>query len=126
MTNQGPLAYQKLNRDNNFNKLEIKKTIKKLELQSDVLNKKVSDIILQKSHEYSAELQRVTDFKVLLEQSYQVCSMARSSLFAVEHIALFRTIDLIKKQMKKTNMIFMFRTINSIKMLVSDTWCLSV
>ncbi len=102
-----------------MNKLEIKRCIKKLELQVDVVNHKMSDVILSKSQTYAAELQRVNDFKCLLEHSYQTCVDARSSLFMIEDLFLLKAMSLIRKQVRKANLVRIYKSAIMLKALVS-------
>ena len=98
-----------------FNKILIKNRAKKLQIEQDVVCRKVSDIILENSKAFSVELQRVSEFKFILEDSYQICSIARRSLFMSEYSFLMPTLKLVKKQMKKSNLIKLLNTVNEIK-----------
>jgi hypothetical protein len=62
-------------------------------------------------------LQRVSDFKLLLEDSFQICSIARQSLFMNETFYTRPTLMLIKKQAGKSNLIRLYRSVEGIKQL---------
>ena len=100
-----------------FDKTEIIAKIKQLRAQSNLVGCRVSDIILLNSAAYSQELQRVSDFKLLLEDSNQICSIARRSLFMNESIFTMPTLQLIKKQERKSNLIHLLNSIKGIKHL---------
>lgn len=100
-----------------FDKTEIIAKIKQLRAQSNIVGCRVSDIILLNSAAYSQELQRVSDFKLLLEDSYQICSIARRSLFMNESIFIMPTLQLIKKQERKSKLIHLLNSIKGIKHL---------
>jgi len=97
------------------NKADLQAKLEKLKSYRDLVNKRVSDLILQNSRAYSQELQRVSDFKLLLEDSHQMCSIARRSLFMNETMFMLPTLKLIRKQMKKTHLINLFRSIQGIQ-----------
>ena len=103
-----------------FNKLSIKNRAKKLQIEQDVVCRKVSDIILENSKAFSVELQRVSEFKYILEDSYQICSIARRSFYMAEYSFLMPSLKLVKKQVKKQNLIKLLTTILEIKYFVSD------
>jgi hypothetical protein len=102
-----------------FSKLEIKNRTKKLQVEHEIVCRKVSDIILENSKSFSQELQRVSEFKFILEDSYQICSIARRSLFMSEHSFFLPSLKLVKKQIKKQNLIKLLNTILEIKKFVS-------
>jgi syndetin len=79
----------------------------------------VSNIILQNSQAYSVELQRISDFKHLLEDSYQICSIARRSLLMNELVFTMPVLKLIKNQMKRTHLVRLSKSIRTIKSLES-------
>ncbi len=101
----------------NLSKTLIKSRIKQLQLQYEIITRRISDNILQNSQAYSNELQRVSDFKLLLEDSYQICSIARRSLFMNQTIFTIPTLQLIKKQIRKTRLISLYKSIQDIKSL---------
>lgn len=99
------------------NKLDLKLKIEKLKKHREHVNKRVSDLILQNSKAYSKELQRVSEFKLLLEDSYQMCSIARRSLLTNETMFLLPQLKLVRKQMKKQHLISLFKSILAIRQL---------
>ena len=116
-TGSEDIAEYELRKLDYTDKNEIRLKIKQLQTQSSEVGRRVSDIILQNSQAYSQELQRVSDFKLLLEDSYQICSIARRSLFMNESIFIGPTLRLINKQMKKSHLIHMFKSVQGIKQL---------
>jgi hypothetical protein len=98
-----------------LDKNELKQKIKQLKSQLNVVGRRVSDIILQNSHAYSQELQRVSNFKLLLEDSYQICSIARRSLHMNELLFIAPTLKLIKKQANKLHRINLLNAIQGIR-----------
>lgn len=98
-------------------KNDIKLKIKQLQTQANLVSCRISDNILQNSQAYSHELQRVSDFKLLLEDSFQICSIARQSLFMNETFYTRPTLMLIKKQACKSNLIKMYKSVEGIKQL---------
>jgi hypothetical protein len=102
----------------NFNLIEIKKNLKRLQIQNEIVCRKVSDVILQNSHAYSVELQRVSDFKTLLEDSAQICSISRRFLSMTQSVFIMSTLKLIKNNIKKTNLTNTLKSIEAIKELV--------
>ncbi len=103
--------------NNSCSRPQIKSRIKQLQLQYEIITRRISDNILQNSQAYSNELQRVSDFKLLLEDSYQICSIARRSLFMNETVFTKPTLQLIKKQVQKTRLISLYKSIQGIKRL---------
>ena len=95
-------------------KLGLKQKLERLIQNRELVNKRVSDLILQNSKAYSLELQRVSDFKLLLQDSYQMCSIARRSLFTNETMYLLPILKLIRKQMKKSHMLNLFKSVQGI------------
>lgn len=118
----------KLNKTENglLDKELIKTTIKNLHIQLDVVGRKCSDIILQNSRAYSVELKRVSDFKGLLEDSYQICAIARHALSMSEYMFVLPSLKLVKKQIKKSHLIKLYNTVNEIKSFVSSRNSLNV
>lgn len=98
-------------------KNDIKLKIKQLQTQANLVSCRISDNILQNSQAYSQELQRVSDFKLLLEDSFQICSIARQSLFMNETFYTRPTLMLIKKQACKSNLIKMYKSVEGLKQL---------
>lgn len=92
-----------------------------MQIQRDIVGRKVSDIILQNSQAYSIELKRVSDFKLLLEDSHQICCISRRSLNMSEHLFIFPTVKLIKKQIKKLHLVNLFSAIKEIKAFNNST-----
>lgn len=103
-----------------FNVMEIKKNLKRLQIQYEVVCRKVSDIILKNSQAYSIELQRVSDFKALLEDSAQICSISRRFLSMTESVFIISALKLIKNNIKRTNLVNMLKSIQAIKELVNN------
>lgn len=99
------------------NKHDLNVKLDKLTVHRDAVNKRVSDLILQNSRAYSLELQRVSDFKLLLEESHQMCAIARRSLHANEHMHTRPSLKLIRKQMKKTHLINLYKSMHAIREL---------
>ncbi len=102
-----------------FNKLLLKNKVKKLQIEHEVIGRKVSDIILENSKAFSVELQRVSEFKFILEDSFQICTIARRSLFMSEYVYLMPALKLVKKQLKKQKLISLLKTVYEIKYFVS-------
>lgn len=102
-----------------LHKQEIEATIKRLRIQLDVVGRKCSDIILQNSQAYSVELKRVSDFKCLLEDSYQICAIARRALSMSEFMFVLPSLKLVKKQIKKAHLVKLYSAVNEIKSFVS-------
>lgn len=98
-------------------KADIIARIKELQTKCTLVSRRISDNILANSQAYSQELQRVSDFKLLLEDSYQICSIARRSLHMNETIFTKPTLQLIKKQVRKTHLINLFKSIQEVKIL---------
>ena len=109
---------QKLDADS-FTKIEIKKAIKRLQIQAEIVGRRVSDIILANSQAYSLELQRVADFKLLLEDSAQICSISRHSLSMAQSTFIVSALKLIKNQIKRTNLCAVSKATEAIKELAS-------
>lgn len=104
--------------DGSLSKQDIESTVKRLRIQLDVVGRKCSDIILQNSQAYSVELKRVSDFKSLLEDSYQICAIARRALSMSEFMFVLPSIKLVKKQIKKSHLVKLYGAINEIKSFV--------
>ena len=109
---------KKLNLDN-FDKVQVKNTIIKLEIQRNIVGRKVSDAILKNSHSYSQELQRITDLKILLEDSFQLSTISRRSLLMTKLIFVMPSLKLIKKQTKKLHLVSFLKSIQAFKNFVS-------
>ena len=101
-----------------LNKEEIEKRVKHLRVQLDVVGRKCSDIILQNSQAYSVELKRVSDFKGLLEDSYQICAIARRALAMSEFMFVVPSLKLVKKQLKKSHLVQLYTAVTEIKSFV--------
>jgi hypothetical protein len=99
-------------------KEEIERVVNRLQVQRDIVGRKVSDIILQNSQAYSVELKRVSDFKILLEDSHQICSIARRALSMSEFMFVLPSLKLVKKQVKKMHLVNLFNAISEIKSFV--------
>jgi hypothetical protein len=84
-----------------------------------VIGRKVSDAILKNSQSYSHELQRITDLKILLEDSYQLCSISRRSLLVSKLVFVLPSLKLIKKQLRKLHLISLLKNIQAVKSFVS-------
>jgi hypothetical protein len=102
-----------------FDRNELKSIIVKLQLQRDVIGRKVSDIILKNSQAYSQELQRITDLKLLLEDSFQLCSISRRSILMSKLIYILPALNVVRKQVKKMYLIKLLKSIEAIKEFVN-------
>lgn len=102
----------------------IKSAIKNLHIKLDVVGRKCSDIILQNSRAYSVELKRVSDFKGLLEDSFQICAIARHALSMSEYMFVLPSLKLVKKQVKKSHLIKLYSAVSEIKSFVCDRFLL--
>jgi hypothetical protein len=83
----------------------LKNTILKLEIQRDIVNRQVSDAILKNSPAFTAELTRITDLKLLLEDSHQLSCISRRSLLMSRILFVVPALKLIKKQNRKLNLL---------------------
>lgn len=102
----------------NFNKNQVRTTIIQLATQRDIIGRKVSDAILKNSHSYSQELQRITELKILLEDSYQLSTISRRSLLMTKIIFVLPSLKLIKKQNRKRNLLSFLKAIQAFKNFV--------
>lgn len=102
-----------------FSKQAIKTRAKKLHIERDVVGRKVSDIILENSRAFSVELQRISEFKFLLDDTYEVCTQARRSLHMSEYSFLLPSLKLVKRHVKKQNLVKMLNMMVEIKRFVS-------
>lgn len=103
----------------------IKSAIKNLHIKLDVVGRKCSDIILQNSRAYSVELKRVSDFKGLLEDSFQICAIARHALSMSEYMFVLPSLKLVKKQVKKSHLVKLYSAVSEIKSFVCDLFFFS-
>ncbi|RNA36788.1 syndetin isoform X1, partial [Brachionus plicatilis] len=102
-------------------KINVKNVIKKLQIQHEIVGRKLSDIILQNSQSYSKELKRVSDFKQVLEDSYQICRISRRSLSMCLNSYIYSQLRLLTRQSKKIQLIKLLETIEDIKGLTNIT-----
>jgi hypothetical protein len=108
---------KKLNLEN-FNKNQVRSTIIQLATQRDIIGRKVSDAILKNSQSYSQELQRITELKILLEDSFQLSTISRRSLLMTKIIFVLPALKLIKKQNRKRNLLSFLKSIQAFKNFV--------
>lgn len=101
-----------------FNKNQVRSTIIQLATQREIIGRKVSDAILKNSQSYSQELQRITELKILLEDSYQLSTISRRSLLMTKIIFVLPSLKLIKKQNRKRNLLSFLKAIQAFKNFV--------
>ncbi|CAF0856483.1 unnamed protein product [Brachionus calyciflorus] len=106
---------KRLDFNNTDLKVQVKNLIKKLSVQHEIVGRKLSDIILQNRQAYSIELKRVSDFKHLLEDSHNMCCISRRSLEMSKNLYIHPRLKLIKKQIRKQQLIKLLIVLKEIR-----------
>ena len=107
--------------ESNDVKMNVKNLIKKLLIQHEIVGRKLSDIILQNSQSYSKELKRVSDFKQILEDSFQICHISRRSLELCLESSIYSQLKLLTKQKKKLKLKNVLDTVREIRNISNAT-----
>lgn len=102
-------------------KIHVKNVIKRLRVQHEIVGRKLSDIILQNSQSYSKELKRVSDFKQILEDSFQICRISRRSLELCLDSYIYSQLKLIAKQKKKIKLKKLLKIVRELKNITNAT-----
>ena len=102
-----------------MSKSEIKNLNFKLQLQLQIVSRKVSDLILANSPKCNKQLNNVTELQELLEQSQNYCLNARYSLSNTLNKFTIQTLRLTKNEFKKKQLGNLYKAMHKIKSLVS-------
>lgn len=91
----------------------------KLQIQLQIVSRKLSDLILKNSDKCLQQLQNVTELKLLLENSNEYCSLARFSLKKSQKRITLNSFDLLQSEIKKRHLVQLLKTLYEIKKFVS-------